>query len=394
MRIAFFTDVYSPTINGVVSSIDAFADQLRAEGHTVTIICPSYGDLNGHDDNVIRISAAKFMMYKEYRVASMVSLKLYRHMSKFRYDVVHLHSPFSIGMLGIYYARRYKLPIIYTAHTSYGDYVHYIPGVNKLLSSKRIDRLLVYFSNQIDMTIAPSNKIRTTLASGGVTKPIAVIPTGIVTGRFASGDGAAFRAQHKLGKCKVLLFVGRLAKEKNIEFLLTAFKQVQAAHPDTRLVIAGAGPVAGRLEQLCVDLTITRQVIFTGYITGDELYSAYAAADIFVMASVTETQGLVLLEAAAAGLPIVTIADDAYGAVAKAGKNALVVPMQEHQFAEAIGTLLNDASMCIAFSAASRRIASKYSIQTQTQKLLLAYQKALQNKRIVMSDHNEVELAG
>ncbi|PLS81435.1 hypothetical protein CYG49_02120 [Candidatus Saccharibacteria bacterium] len=388
MRIIFFTDVYRPTVNGVVESIDLFASELRAQGHEVQIVCPRYGDETPEDEqDVLRIQSFPFLLYREYRLATIFSKTLFSHMRKNAYDVVHIHSPFAVGLLGLYYAKRYNVPIIYTAHTNYADYLHYVPGVNRILTPELTDKLAARFSNRIDMTIAPSEKIKQNLLSDGATQQVEVMSTGINLSAFKTGDSDRFKGKFNIGPGPVLLYVGRLTKEKNIEFLMRSFALVRQSSPDTQLVLVGDGPWRGRLAQLASELGIDSSITFTGYLQGQDRFDAYASGDIFCLTSKTETQGLVLLEAAASGMPLAVISDQAYEYIAHEGINA-VVAHSEQEYALKLAHLLQDRQLREHMSQQSLELSDSYSISRQAETLVEFYERCIHAKRVRIKEYS------
>ncbi len=379
MRIAFFTDVYRPTINGVVASIDAFAGQLRAKGHDVTVICPTYPDAQDEPD-VLRVSAITFPSYKEYRMASPISAKIERHMRENIYDVIHIHSPFAIGLSGIFYAKRFRVPVVYTAHTNYADYRHYIHG-GSLIPESVIDKLAAKFSNGIDMTIAPSQKISDSLVRYGTKTSIAVLPTGI--DKPVPGNRAGFKEKFGLDRAVNLLYLGRVTKEKNLDFVIRSFAlAADRLNPKTRLVIVGDGPYREDLEELAEELGVGPRVVFTGFLSGQDRADAYAAADVFCHAAYSDTQGMTLLEASSYGLPLVVSDDPAFEGIAVAGKNALVCGPSEAAYADCLVRLATSPALRQAFAAQSKEIAKSYSMNDQADKLIELYETAIAQKRL------------
>lgn len=379
MRIAFFTDVYHPTVNGVVASIDLFSDQLRKEGHEVTIICPTYKDTEDQLD-IVRVAAVTFPSYKEYRIALPYSRKLDQHMKENNYDVVHIHSPFTIGLMGIGYARKFRMPIVYTAHTNYADYRHYVRG-GKIVSADRINKVVSQFSNTIDATIAPSKKIASNLVEFGTKKPVAILPTGIT--KNLKGDRSSLRGKYKLDRKLVFMYLGRMTAEKNIDFLLRAFAQaLRDLPPQSHLLLVGDGPYLKHLKALAKELSINQRVTFTGFLTGQRRADAYQAADIFCHTSCSETQGLTLLEAAQYGLPLVVSNDSAYEGIAVFQKNALLANTDSPgEYAKCLIKIGTNSAMRTQFGVESKRIVKNFDIKTQTAKLIDIYEDTIIEKR-------------
>lgn len=380
MRIAFFTDVYRPTTNGVVASIDAFATELRVRGHHVTIICPSYPDTDDECDSIVRIGAVTFPSYKEYRIASPLSAKIERHMKHHAYDLIHIHSPFSVGLAGMLYARRYRIPVVYTAHTDYAEYLHYVPG-GTLIPEILVDKLAAKFSNGFDLTLAPSKKISDYLVQYGTKKDIAILPTGIPP--MLKGSKARFKEKYSIERALTLLYIGRVTKEKNLEFLMRSFAKAYPTFPrNTILVIVGDGPYRDELEALSVELGVRETVVFTGFLLGQDKADAYAAGDIFCHVSYSETQGITLMEAASYGLPLLVSDDTAYQGVAVAGRNAVVVDENIDHCAKALTSVSSDKDLRMRLGAESKELARSFSIGAQTDTLVDLYEQVIKKKRV------------
>lgn len=383
MRIAFFTDVYEPTINGVVTSINLFAEQLRKLGHEVIIICPKYDDeTDGTDPNVVRVRSFTFRRYDEYRVAFPFSLFLESHMRNNLYDVIHVHSPFSVGLAGVFYGRRYNIPVVYTAHTNYPDYRHYVRG-GWVIPKGAVHKAESIFTNRLQATIAPSKKIADSLRKYGTDSRIEVLPTGIKL-KSEAGSLQRFKVKFGLERQKIALYLGRLTKEKNIEFIIHSFAiaKKKGLHK-TKLVLVGDGPHADTLKELAYANGVGDDVVFTGFLSKQDLSDAYASATIFCHASHSETQGLTLLEASANGLPLLICKDDAYEGIAKDGMNAIVVTGPEEEYAEQIFRLIEGMTTQErqALGKNGKAIAKEYSIERQAEKLVEVYNQIIREQR-------------
>jgi glycosyltransferase involved in cell wall biosynthesis len=226
------------------------------------------------------------------------------------YDAVHIHTPFLAHYAAVRFAREFKVPVVATYHTLFEEYLHhYVPLLPRAITGPLARRFSRSQCNQLDAVIAPSQAMHDALLAYGVHKRIEILPTGLPAERFRQGDGAAFRQRHGIAADRpVLLFVGRAAHEKNIGFLLEMMLELRGMRPDALLLVAGEGPAAPALRAQATQLGLGDAVRFMGYFDrGGELQDCYSAADIFVFASLTETQGLVLLEAMAQGVPVVAI---------------------------------------------------------------------------------------
>ncbi len=345
MRILFVSDVYFPRVNGVSTSIRTFRDDLAALGAETTLVAPAYpGAPEDGDPSILRVPSGGVPLDPEDRRFHRRELRrvLNRELAS-RIDLVHIHTPFIAHYAGVRFAREHALPVVATYHTFFEDYLHhYVPilprGIGRWLARK----FTLSQCRDVNELISPSAPMRDALRAYGVATPIEVLPTGMPAESFMRGDGAKFRRQFGLPATRpLLLYVGRVAHEKNIGFLLRMFVQVRALRPDALFVIAGEGPARDGLERLARELGVDSAVKFIGYLDRrTDLPNCYAAGDAFVFASRTETQGLVLLEAMAQGTPVVSTAELGTRSILTPESGAFVVPENEGQFAAAVAQAL------------------------------------------------------
>lgn len=310
MNIAIFTDSYLPYRSGVVKSITTFSHELKKLGHRVYIFAPAYDKCENEVD-VYRFRSLRAPTFKEFALAIPVSPSLSDKIQQLKIDIIHVHSPFLMGQLGKRIAHKLKLPLVLTYHTLYEEYVHYFPLAPTLIR-KAARNYTISFCNKCNLVISPTKVIASYLEKNGVKVPVACLPTGIEIERFSNLDSSWLRNRLNLSKDKtILLHVGRLGKEKNINFILNAFAIIHNKYPSTHLVFVGSGPLKRELENQAKNFEIAHAVTFAGTFSFKEMPNIYAGADIFIFASLTETQGLVIGEAKAAGLPVVAV--KAYG---------------------------------------------------------------------------------
>jgi glycosyltransferase involved in cell wall biosynthesis len=338
VRVLYVSDVYFPRVNGVSTSIATFRKSLRDVGVEVVLVAPRYGDTADDDSSVRRVRSSSVPNDPEDRRMHWRALR--REVDRAleaRIDLVHVQTPFLAHYAGARGARAAGIPVGTTYHTYFEEYLHhYVPLLPRALGRWSARAFTRSQCAQVDAIVAPTVMMRDALRAYGVTQRIEVVPTGLPSGAFKRGDGAQFRAKLKVAPHRALfLYVGRVAFEKNIDFLLRAFAQVRRARPDAVLLIAGEGPALGELRRLAAALHIQDAVIFVGYLDrATELLDCYAAADVFVFASRTETQGLVLLEAMAQGTPVVSLAELGTKAILTADSGAIVAREDEVAFAE------------------------------------------------------------
>lgn len=383
MRIAVFTDSYRPYTSGVVRSIETFSEELEALGHRVYIFAPRYGLPPGQEDDVFRFYSVPTPTNREFNVAIPISLRLKPTLKRLGIDVIHVHSPFMLGRLGARSARDLGLPLVFTYHTLYDHYVHYIP-VAQNLTRKITQHLCVQFSNRCDQVLVPTNVIGDYIRGLGVRVPVRKLPTGIRLDHFQSGNSEWFRERLGIGaEEKVLLFVGRLGLEKNLEFLLRAYAEVCTRLNDvpSRLVLVGSGPEGEHLAQTASALGIADRVVIPGPVASHEVKHCYAGSDLFVFPSVTETQGLVIGEAKAAGLPSVAVRAFGVTEMVEEGRDGFLTGLEEQEFADRIVTLLRDDELLNRLRAGARQNAVKLSSRRMAEELVTVYESLIRSHR-------------
>ncbi|MDF3020030.1 MAG: glycosyl transferase family 1 [Steroidobacteraceae bacterium] len=313
MRVLFVSDVYFPRVNGVSTSIRTFRSDLTQLGVETLLVAPAYPQTSGGtaddgDPSIIRVASGGVPMDPEDRRFKRRALRaaLNRDLAA-RVDLVHIHTPFIAHYAAVRFAREHGLPVVATYHTFFEDYLHhYVPILPRAIGRALARRFTLSQCRDVAELISPSAPMRDALLAYGVTTPIEVLPTGMPAESFVRGDGAKFRRQFGIPAGKPLLvYVGRVAYEKNIDFLVRMFAKLRARRPDALLVIAGEGPARESLTRQARELGLGGAVKFIGYLDRHtDLPGCYAAGDVFVFASRTETQGLVLLEAMAQELGI------------------------------------------------------------------------------------------
>ena len=343
MRILMVSDVYFPRVNGVSTSIETFRKALVAHGIEVRLVVPRYGD-EPDVEGIIRVAGRPVPGDPEDRLVGWRAMHRAVLAAAQDSDLIHIQTPFIAHYAGLKAARQLGLPVIATYHTLFEEYIqHYAPflpggwlkGQARALSRRQC--------NALDAVIVPSSAMQQRLNSYGVTTPLHVLPTGIPLAQFAGGNGAAFRYKHGILSTRpVALFVGRVAHEKNIGFLLQALTYTRRLRPDILLVIAGEGPAMDDLKAQVKTLGLRDAVEFIGYLDRQQdLPDCYAAANAFVFASRTETQGLVLLEAMAAGLPVIALSEMGTTDILAPGRGAFSPPAEAQAFGEMLGNFLN-----------------------------------------------------
>jgi len=376
MRVGLFTEIYRPVINGVVASVEALASGLQARGHKVFCFAPSMPGSARSEGDVHRIPSLPLPVRTPYRLTLPLVSRRVNAVIK-GLSVIHAHSPFVTGWMGMRYARRYGMPLVYTYHTQLEAYVHYVPFDAKA-TRFAANRLTRTFANLADAVIAPTPAMAARLRELGVTVRIETVPTGIDVALFGAGRRRE-DVRERIGvrpEDRLLLAVGRLAKEKNLPLLFEALARTN--DPSTKLVIAGDGPFRAELEQLARTLGVFERSRFLGFVSRQDLPDLYASADAFVMASTTETQGIVQAEALAAGTAV--IAADAPQNRDVLGSAGLLVPPTAQAFADAFAQVPSLPEP--ARAAAARQAAKRFSIQDQIDRTLALYESLIRPARI------------
>lgn len=356
VKIGIFTDSYLPYTSGVVRSIQTFNEELTKLGHETYIFAPSYKDCSSSDSRVFRFASIPSPTNRDFTLALPFSLKLRPTIKQLNLDLIHVHSPFLLGRLGARYARKIDVPLVFTYHTLYEQYVHYMPFANsgskdiahiaQVVSKDLAQKYSRDFCNQCDLVITPTGAVAEYLQEIGVTIPLRVIPTGIKTAEYKKGDRGWLQEQYNISPGdRVLLFVGRLGQEKNIPFLIESFKMIKSRINNVVLVIVGRGPEEEELKNMAAGLGLEDRVIFTGNLSPQDVINCYAGTSVFVFPSVSETQGIVLAEAKAAGLPVVAVR--AYGAaeMVENGIDGCLTELDTAEFAEKITALLENEQL-------------------------------------------------
>ena len=312
MNILMMTNTFTPHVGGVARSVQSFTNGYRKRGHRVLVVAPEYENMPEKEVDVIRVPAIQHFNHSDFSVVLPIPGFLTSAVEKFRPNIVHVHHPFLIGGTALRVAHTLELPLAFTHHTMYEQYTHYVPADSKPLKRFVID-LSTRYANLCDLVFAPSESIASILTQRGVETPIDVVPTGVDLERFGRGSGPGFRLALDIPQdAFVVGHVGRLAPEKNLQFLAEGVARFLKAESSAHFLIVGRGPSEKAIRDLFSEKGIVHRLHFSGSLDHPLLTSAYRAMDVFAFASKSETQGMVLTEAMAAGVPVVAL--DAPGA--------------------------------------------------------------------------------
>lgn len=387
MRIGLFTDTYPPYINGVSTSVHMLKIALENLGHEVFVVtvnqkASSY-DFE-EDGHIIKVPGVKTGIY-DYRLTSMYPLKIAKKIKKMNLDIIHVHTEFSIGSFGRIIAKQLNIPIVATYHTYYEDYLYYVTkGYFNYISKNLLKTLTQFYADKtVNSLIVPAEKIKDLFINKyNYKKEIAVIPTGIAIERFYKENVDKKKKEEIYKSLKVdkddflILFVGRVAEEKNIKFLIEAHKKLVKEDNKYKLIIVGDGPDIKNLKELSKD--IKDNVVFAGKSLWEDVPCYYDIADIFVTASRSETQGLTVLEALASSTPVVCANDPSYIDAIVPGSNGFVFDTEE-EYLENIKKLRKDNKLREEISINARNYSENFSSSKYAKRVLDVYEKAIKD---------------
>lgn len=403
MKIAMFTDAYYPRINGVAVSVKSYAESLTALGHEVCIVCCNYQTAEEAENpetkidetkyinekvKIIRIDSHHLFFSEEDRLAKISQWRTLKHeMDAFKPDIVHINTEFLIGYYGLTYARFRYVPIVYTFHTLWEDYVEgYIKFMPTHTSKRLAKDFIKLYLKRADEIICPTERIAEVVRQYNITRPTDILPTGIPNKIASITEERKREFSEKfynkdfpnLKDKKILLYVGRVVKEKNLDFLFPVLKEVQKSISNTVLLIVGGGPGLEPLRKHVKDNNLESDVFFTDYIPREDLACYYTLADVFVFPSVTETQGLVTVEAMMSGLPVVAIGEMGTVDVMQGNNGGFMVNNNVHEFSEKVIELIKNNELHTLKSEEAKKWAEQWDLSLLTQKLLDFYQKAIE----------------
>ena len=386
MRIGIFTDTYPPYINGVSTSVSMLENALRKKGHQVYIVTVNTENMRykyENDEHIIRIPGVPIGIY-DYRLTGVYPLKAINKIKKWNLDVIHSHTEFGVGTFARIIAKQYNIPLVHTYHTMYEDYVHYITkGYFNNTSKKIVEYLTNFYCNQTATElIVPTKKTYDLFKEKyKYTRNVHIIPTGIEVEKFykENTDPAKLeeiRKKHGLNRGDfVILYVERLGQEKSVDVLIEAHQEL-AREYKAKLLIVGDGPDMDTYKNLVHKLKIDDNVIFTGKVPWTEVTLYYQIADIFATASKSETQGLTVIEAMAASLPVVAVDDESFRNVIIDGLNGHLFDTKK-EYKKYVKSFIDEPSKLQQFSKQARINADTYSSKYFAERVLDVYRLAI-----------------
>lgn len=382
MNILMMTNTYTPHVGGVARSVDSFAGEYRRLGHRVLVVAPEFEGTPDKEDDVVRIPAIQNFNGSDFSVRLPISWGLNKRLEKFQPDIVHSHHPFLLGDTALRARNHFGIPIVFTNHTRYEQYTHYVPLDSPMLKQFVI-KLAVGYCNLVDHIFAPSESIAQFLKSREVKTPIDVVPTGVDVAYFAEGDGAGLRQRVGVPEdAFVVGHVGRLAQEKNLMFLARSVLRFMREHGNSWFMIAGSGPEARPIKALFTGAGMEDRLVHLGKLQGRELADFYHAMDVFGFASQSETQGMVLTEAMSAGKPVVAVDASGVREVVKDGINGRLLDNEDmDEFARALAWLLQASQQKRkALEEEAHRTADSFSLTNTARKALGIYEDLIEKE--------------
>jgi len=384
VKILMMTNTFTPHVGGVARSVESFAQAYRKRGHHVLVVAPQYEGAQRDQSGVIRVPAIQKFNGSDFAVAVPLLRDLNRAVTKFKAQIVHSHHPFLLGGTAVRISRMHALPLVFTHHTMYEDYTHYVPVDSEVLK-RFVISLSTHYANLCDLVFAPSGSAREILLRRGVKTPVAVVPTGVDVERFRRGSGIGFRSAIAVPRDAFLVgHVGRLAHEKNLAFLAQAVAAFMHREERAHFLVVGKGPAEKAMRDIFAGTTLLERVHFASTLQSRLLVSSYKAMDVFAFASKSETQGVVLVEAMAGGVPVVAL--DASGSrdvIVDQRNGRLVQTETIEEMAAALQWVADCAPRQLQqLRLHARRTAERYTIERTAKRALAEYGSLVRKTRV------------
>ncbi|MFP4496914.1 MAG: cob(I)yrinic acid a,c-diamide adenosyltransferase [Vulcanimicrobiota bacterium] len=373
MKIGIFTNAYKPMISGVVNSIELIRKGLKKLGHNVYIFAPRFQDYKDKEIGIFRFMSVNLTSMIQYPLAIPYSPRISSIIDRVNLDIVHSHHPFLLGELGANVAEKHDIPLVFTWHTQYEQYSHYVPLPQNLV--KTLTRASVTkYVEKCDQVICPSPTILAEINKYGFETPVQLLPNAIDLNQFKNVSPKSVQEKYGIKKDeKLLLYVGRLGQEKNLMFMLQAFKNAVEEAPDTKLMIVGQGSELENLRYSAKQMGLADKVILPGPVEYSEIPAYYAAGYAFVMTSTTEVKPLALLEAMASGLPVVAVAAAGSSDTVNDGYDGILTGLDRDRYSEALIRILKNKELRDSYSDNASKTAEQYSIEATSKKLERLY---------------------
>lgn len=398
MNICMFTNTYLPHVGGVARSVHFFAEDLRKKGNNVLIVAPTFSDMDESTEDhnsLLRVPAIQNFNGSDFSVRIPIPFFIDEKIDEFNPDVIHSHHPFLLGDAAIRAAYRRNLPLVFTHHTLYEQYTHYVSADSEVMKQLAIN-LSTEYANLCTRVVAPSESIASLISKRGVTVPIEVIPTGVDVDHFQNGDGETFREAQMIPKDAIVLgHLGRLAPEKNLDYLCdAAIQAIQESPEQIYFLVVGSGPSGSQIEDRFDSAGLQKNLIMPGKKSGKDLADAYNAMDLFIFSSQSETQGMVLVEAMSASLPVIALDASGVREVVTDQKNGrlLSADASTEDFAHSILQYVKEKSTGAGWCKEAQKTAQRFSRERSAEKIMALYHSLHQEQQRKTAAHpNEIE---
>lgn len=384
MHIAIFTNNYLPNPYGVTNSIESFRQELEAMGHEVYIFAPAWKNYTDINPQVFRYPAVDIKFKFKFPLPFPYSRRMDAILEKLDIDIIHSQHPNLLGSAARRWAQKKNIPLVFTWHTLYDQYVHFVPFVPHKFAAWWAIRNARKYANKCDQVIVPTQSIVKIICDWGVqNKNIMAIATGVEENKYADADRNLVRKKYGIRDQEImLLLVSRLTDEKNIQFLFRSVSAILKSNSQVKFMVVGGGYLLPELQKLSLNQGLKKQIFFTEIIAKEEIKNYYAAGDIFVHASKSETQGMILTEAMFMGLPIVAVSATGACDLVENNQTGFLVAENEREFAQAVEELISNKELRKKFALRSVAIArEKYTAQVCAKKMLDLYRDVIGRNR-------------
>ena len=384
MKIGIFTNNYLPNPYGVSGSVESFRKEFESLGHEVFIFAPKWKGYPDKNPNVFRYPSVDIEVKIKFPLAIPYSRKISKVLEKLDLDIIHSQHPNLLGSAAMRLAKKKHIPLVFTWHTLYDQYAHFAPFVPRRIAAWWTIRNARNYANRCDAVITPTPSVIEIIKNWGVTnKNIYAIPTGVEEKEISSFGRVKVREKYEIKNDEILLtLVTRFTEEKNTQFIFNTLKDILQANPKVKFMAVGDGYLLPELKAYAKKNSLESKVVFSGFIPWKELGNYFAAGDIFVYGSKSETQGTVLTEAMYAGLPIVAVSATSVKDIVEDGKTGFIVSENIKEFQGAVEKLINDEDLRKKFSEEAKRVArEKYTAKVCAKKMLKVYKDLTSNVR-------------
>jgi glycosyltransferase involved in cell wall biosynthesis len=377
LKIGIFSESYEPVTNGVSVSVTTLVDALRRLDHEVFVFAPEYHGYHDRESGVTRFPSVQTGIARDYPLAIPFLPNLAQHVKDLNLDVIHTQTPFMLGWLGQKLGERLNIPVISTNHTQYAEYVHYFPFAPRATTRSFVIGMMKRYYNQCDGVVVPTRATEEILREYGVETRIFIIPSGVSidTSRDEKAREAVRSEFGIPSDARVLLYVGRLAMEKNLDLVFQAFDKLSGVYDDIRLMVVGGGPYEAECRKMASESRTADRITITGFKARESLREYYSAGDLFLFPSTTDTQGIALCEALQAGLPCIAVRAGGSPEVITEGEDGLLTQDDADDFTSRIDSLLGNHEMLLKFSANATRNAARFTPAAMANRMLSAYAK-------------------